>query len=30
MPRRAEAENAVEQAIKRLEPIRTYLAELAK
>jgi hypothetical protein len=29
MPRRAEAENAVEQAIKRLEPIRTYLAALA-
>ena len=30
MPRRAEAENAVEQAIERLEPIRTYLAAMAK
>ena len=30
MPRRAEAENAVAQAIERLEPIRTYLAAMAK
>ncbi len=30
MPRRAEAENAVEQAIKRLEPTRMYLAAMAK
>jgi hypothetical protein len=27
-PRRAEAENAVEQAVKRLEPIRMYLAAM--
>jgi hypothetical protein len=30
MPRCAEAEKAVEQAIERLEPIRAYLAALAK
>ena len=30
MPRRAEAKEAVEQAIKRLEPTRAYLADSAK
>jgi hypothetical protein len=30
MPRRAEAKEAVEQAIKRLEPTRAYLADMAK
>ena len=30
MPRRAEAKEAVEQAIKRLEPTRAYLADTAK
>ena len=30
MPRRAEAESAVAQAIERLKPIRTYLAAMAE
>ena len=30
MPRRTEAERAVSDAIKQLEPIRQYLAEMAE